>query len=391
MKANNATELSLQKKAISLETFVFLGCLVLIFGYFGKVMGVGIMFKVMMNTAHDLILNTAFFIMGVAVLAGAVSALMSEFGVIALINKLLYPIMKPLYGLPGAASLGAVTTYMSDNPAILGLVEDKGFSKYFNKAQLATLVNLGTVFGMGLIITTFVLGLGDQYIPAILVGNVGAFVGGIVSIRLLLFFAKKEFKGEDDIQVTKGDQAALDTREILPGNIFERVLTSLLQGGKTGVTLGLSVIPGIVVVCTLVMMLTFGPSGGIVDGVAVYTGAAFEGVGLLPKLGELISPVIKPLFGFSTTEALALPITALGSAGSSMGMAKGLIDEGLMNIKDVAVYSAMAITFAGFLSTHVGMMDSIGMRKLTTKAIVTHLIGGLVAGVVANYLFMIIG
>lgn len=389
MKANIETGAKLQKKPVSIETFVFLGCLVLIFGYFGNVMGVGIMFKVMMNTAHDLILNTAFFIMGVAILAGAVSSLMSEFGVIALINKLLYPIMKPIYGLPGAASLGAVTTYMSDNPAILGLVEDKGFSKYFTKAQLATLVNLGTVFGMGLIITTFVLGLGDQYLPAILIGNFGAFVGGIVSIRLLLFFAKKEFAGED-VKVNDANDKAFDTREVLPGNIFERVLTSLLQGGKTGVTLGLSVIPGIVVVCTLVMMLTFGPSGGVVDGVAVYTGAAFEGVGLLPKIGELISPIIKPLFGFSTTEALALPITALGSAGSSMGMAKTLIDGGLMNIKDVAVYSAMAITFAGFLSTHVGMMDSIGMRKLTTKAIVTHLIGGLVAGVVANYLFMII-
>ena len=54
-------------KSVSLETFVFLGILVVVFGFIGRQMGVGIMFSVMMNTAHDLLLNTVFFIMALAV------------------------------------------------------------------------------------------------------------------------------------------------------------------------------------------------------------------------------------------------------------------------------------------------------------------------------------
>ena len=39
--------------------------------------------------------------------------MLTEFGVVALINKLLSPLMGVLYGLPGAASIGIVTTYLS--------------------------------------------------------------------------------------------------------------------------------------------------------------------------------------------------------------------------------------------------------------------------------------
>lgn len=381
------TKNNLTKKAISTETFVFLGVVALLLGYLGKVMGVGIMFSIMMKTGHDLLLNTALFIMAVAVLAGAAAALMSEFGVIALVNKLLSPIMKPLFGLPGAASLGAVTTYISDNPAILPLIEDKGFSKYFKKYQLASLCNLGTVFGMGLIVTSYVLGLGIEFIPAIIIGNIGAVLGGVVSVRLMLRVAKK-FYGNEEINTDElEDEHLLDMRPIRPGNTFERTLGAMLEGGKNGVELGLSVIPGILIVCTAVMMLTFGPSG-MENGVAVYKGVAYEGVAILPKLGDLLSPIIQPLFGFSSTEALALPITSLGAVGAAMGMTKGLLERGLMNAHDIAVWSAMGICWAGFLSTHVGMMDSVGMSKLTTKAIITHLIGGMAAGVFANYLFI---
>ena len=61
------------KKAISLETFVFLGIFFLIFGLMARKMGTPLMFKTMMATAHDLLLNTVFFIMAMAVIAGAIS------------------------------------------------------------------------------------------------------------------------------------------------------------------------------------------------------------------------------------------------------------------------------------------------------------------------------
>lgn len=76
-------------KAVSLETFVFIGVLLAGFGFVGSKMGAGLMFKTIMNTAHDLLLNTVFLIMALAVLAGALSALLSEFGVISLLNKVL--------------------------------------------------------------------------------------------------------------------------------------------------------------------------------------------------------------------------------------------------------------------------------------------------------------
>lgn len=46
----------------------------------------------------------------------------------------------------------------------------------------------------------------------------------------------------------------------------------MLEGGKNGVEMGVAVIPGVLIVCTLVMMLTFGP------GENGYTGGAYEGV-----------------------------------------------------------------------------------------------------------------
>ena len=95
-----------------------------------NIMGAGIMFKVIMNTAHDLLLNTVFLIMAMAVLAGSLSALLSEFGVISLLNKVFAIFMKPLYGLPGASIAGAITTYLSDNPAIISFSKDKSFTKY---------------------------------------------------------------------------------------------------------------------------------------------------------------------------------------------------------------------------------------------------------------------
>ena len=147
------------KKSISLEGFVFLAIFLGIFGGMGMKMGGVNMLNTLMNTGYQLLLETVFYIMAIAVLAGAISGLFSEFGVISMVNKLLSPLMKPLYNLPGAAALGVITTYLSDNPAILGLAEDKNFRKYFKKFQFPALTNLGTSFGMGLIVSTFMVGL----------------------------------------------------------------------------------------------------------------------------------------------------------------------------------------------------------------------------------------
>ena len=73
---------SVVKKAISLETFVFLAIFFLIFGLMARKMGTPLMFKTMMATAHDLLLNTVFFIMAMAVIAGDITEMLKKYSAI---------------------------------------------------------------------------------------------------------------------------------------------------------------------------------------------------------------------------------------------------------------------------------------------------------------------
>ena len=222
------------KKAVGLEVFVFLAIFLGFFVALCMEMGTVNMFNTMMNTAFDLLLNTCFYIMAIAVLAGAISALFSEFGVIALLNKLLSPAVKFLYGLPGASAVGIFTTYLSDNPAILTLAHDNTFRRYFKRYQLPALCNIGTAFGMGLIITTFMAGLkspsGESFGLAVLVGNLGAVVGSIISTRLMLRRTSKIFGKEADADI-EGEVEEIDIekyRKIRKGSIGTRFLDALL-------------------------------------------------------------------------------------------------------------------------------------------------------------------
>ena len=172
------------------EPVIFLVLFLGFFSLFAGPMGLINMLNTMMNTAHDLLMNTVFYLMAICVMAGALSALLTEFGVVAAVNRLLSPLLGPVYDLPGAASLGIVTTFLSDNPAILTLAHDRGFRKYFRRYQLPALTNLGTSFGMGLIVCTYMLSLqavtGESYGKAVLVGLAGTVIGSIVSTRLML-------------------------------------------------------------------------------------------------------------------------------------------------------------------------------------------------------------
>jgi len=376
-------------KAITTETIVALVVVGAFFGVFAWQMGLANMFKTMMGTAHDLMLNTVLFLMGVIIIAGAFTSLISEFGIVSIANRMLSPLMKPLFGLPGAASIGVVATYMSDNPAIMPLSADKGFLKYFKKWQVTTLVNLGTVFGMGLIVTTFMLALSSVTEPlgrAVLLGNVGAILGGIVSVRLMGRFGKNKYGG-DEYVVTENEEGydLLRYREVRQGNLAQRTLQALLDGGVHGVKTGLDIMPGVIIITTVVMMLAYGPSEG------VYTGGAFEGIGFFPWVGEKLSFIIEPIFGFTTPEAIAFPVTSLGSVGAAIAMVPQFLESGIVDAKGICVFTAIGVCNAGFLSTHVGMMDGIGERDLTSVAIATHFIGGLSAGFFGHVLFLLLG
>ena len=316
------------KPAIGWEVAVFLEGFLGFFYLFASQMGLANTLNTIMNTAYDLLLNTVFYIMAVCVVMGAFSALFDEFGLVTLLNKLLEPLMYPVWGLPGAASLGIVTTFFSDNPAILALADNTYFRHFFKKYQFPALVNLGTAFGMGLIVCTFMLSQpaakGESYGTAVAVGLLGAVVGSIVSGRLMLRFTKRAYGLEaemisDGMQDNLSRQNDRTMRPVRSGSVGARLMDAVLTGGAGGVKMGLGIVPGVLTICTFVMMLTNGP------GAEGYTGAAYEGIRLLPMAAERLNFLLQPLFGFSSPECVSVPITAMGAAGAAIGLVPGLL------------------------------------------------------------------
>ncbi len=373
------------------KTIVAIICLLSIIAFFTVFaipMGIGQSLNTLMNTAYHVLMNTVFYLMAIAVIAGAISELLSEFGVVELINKILSPLMKPLFGMPGASALGIVTTYLSDNPAILTLANDTKFRRFFKAYQIPALTNLGTAFGMGLIVTSSMLALsgklGTGVAWAALCGNLATVVGAIVSTRLMLFFMKRAFTDHDAPAVLEPEKEETVEEGEKPKG-FLRVLSALMDGGKKGVDLGLAIIPGVLIICSVVMMLTYGPSA---DG--TFTGSAKEGIAVLPWVADKIGFLLKPLFGFSNNQALAIPVTALGSAGAALTMIVQLVEDGAVNLNDIAVFTAICMCWSGYLSTHVSMMDTLKCNRFTGKAILCHTIGGLCAGVAAHWMFMLV-
>lgn len=362
---------------------------IVIFGYMGSKMGATNMINTMMATSYDLLMKTVFYLMSVCVLTGAISKIFIEFGVVKLLEKCLRPLMRPLYNLPGVASLGAVLTFLSDNPAIMSLARDKRFASYFRKYQFISFCNFGTAFGMGLIVVVFMISKGWYWQP--FVGIIGAACGGIVATRLMQHFILqtypqyKEEWAEMPIKETpegsSADAEKASSTEAKP-SMFLRILNSCLDGGRDGVNIGLAIIPGVLIITTFVIMITNGAD--LESG--LYTGGPREGVGLLPYLASKIDFVFEWLFGFQDSRFVAFPITALGAVGAALS----LVDQFKESIDGnaIAVFTAMGMCWSGFLSTHTAMLDTIGYRDLTAKDILAQICGGITAGIVAHWLYV---
>ncbi|MCW6678318.1 hypothetical protein NH286_04035 [Anaerococcus sp. NML200574] len=373
------------KKDISAEVFIFLGLFLGLFIYMANIMGGTNMVKTMMLTSFDLLMNVCFYLMAVAVLAGGLSAIFSEFGVIALVNKILSKLMGPIYDLPGASSLGVLSCFMSDNPAILTLARDDNFRMYFKKYQMPALTNLGTAFGMGLITVTSMMALPvEASLKAAMVGLLGAVCGSVVSVRLMIRKTKKYYGTEEMVETKSVKAIPAGFRQVREGSVGSRFITALLDGGRVGVDMGVAIIPGVCLICTLVIMLTNGA------GANGYTGEANQGIALLPVIGEKLSFIINPIFGFKSPEAIAVPITALGSAGAAIGLVADMAGRGIISGNDIAVFTSICMCWSGYLSTHIAMMDALDTKEMTGNAIICHTIGGLCAGFFAHLLWTLL-
>ncbi len=366
----------------TVEGLSLLAILIIVFSLLGSRMGSGNMLKTIMNTAHDLLLNTVFYLMGITVLTGALSKLMSEFGVVTLLEKVLRPLMKPLYNLPGVAALGAVMTFLSDNPAIIALSRDKTFSSYFKKYQLISLTNFGTAFGMGFVVIITMIGYGE--LTGALVGLFGAFCGSVISTRLMQRSCLRTYPELDSpVQERVAEYIGERPEEEKKDGIFMRFLNSVLDGGKNGVELGLQIIPGVLIITTAVIMITFGAGPG-----GIYDGSSSQGVPVLPWLAGKIHWVFEWLFGFEHMELIAFPMTALGAVGASLGLLPTFFSAGILDGNAIAVFTAIGMCWSGFLSTHTAMLDSLGYRKVISKALGAHAIAGLCAGIIAHFLYL---
>ncbi len=131
-----------------------------------------------------------------------------------------------------------------------------------------------------LILTTFMVGFG--FFKEALIGNLGAIVGSIVSVRLMAYQIQKSGYFNNKVSLKPNALKEDSSQEDHDDSFFIRFMTSMLEGGKNGVEMGMAIIPGLVFVCTLIMVLTFGPQDPSVG----YQGLAYEGTALLPEIGN---------------------------------------------------------------------------------------------------------
>ena len=342
MKQNNSKRKALIPSGIWCITSV-----VVLFGYLGMVMGVPNMLNTIMRTAHDLLLNTVFYLMSICVITGAIGRVFVEFGVVTLLERTLRPLMRPIFNLPGVTSLGAVMTFLSDNPAIISLAHDKRFASYFKKYQFISLTNFGTAFGMGLLVIVFMASQG--YYAAPLIGLLGACLGCVCSTRLMQRFVLKAYPqyatedavSKEDIEEEEKEEGVQEEK-----TVFIRLLNAMLDGGRSGVEVGIAIIPGVLIISTFVMIFTFGASA---DG--SYTGAAYQGVELLPWLANKIDFVFEWLFGFHDPHLVAFPITALGAVGAALSLIPNFIAHGWIDGNAIAVFTAIGMCWSGSAPT----------------------------------------
>ena len=78
----------------------------------------------------------------------------------------------------------------------------------------------------------------------------GAVVGSIISTRLMLVFTAKQYGKDAPAYDDAGNGAYEHMRPVREGSVSNRLIGALLDGGKSGVQLGVSIVPGVLVICT---------------------------------------------------------------------------------------------------------------------------------------------
>ena len=399
LPAEPSANASTDKISMTTNSWDPLILLLILTGFFGGVgyqMGLPNMLGTLLSTAHDLLLNTAFFIMSLMIITGALSHLMVEYGIIQVAQRCFSPFMGFFYNLPGKAALAGLMTFFADNPAIINFAGDKSFAKGFSRLQLLSMVNFGTSFGMGFIVIAFMLSISLENSilsmgTAVCIGMFSAMVGSIISTRLVQWWCRKQLANAEQCNTAqipdlKKVELSLDNRQAVQHQPvgFLRFTNTMLKGGKEGLQLGLEIIPGILIISTIIFILTMGkPEAG-------YNGQAYQGVGILNFLGEHFSQLFYVLFGFKSSELVAYPLTTLGATGAALALVPPFIQQGLVGGNEIAVFTAMSMVWSAFLCTHTSMMEVLDFSKFASKAMLAHAVAGVAAGSIAHYLYLFV-
>ena len=110
---------------------------------------------------------------------------------------------------------------------------------------------------------------------------------------------------------------------------------------------------------------------------------------MLPWLAAKVNFLFEWLFGFHDPHLIAFPITALGAVGAALSLIPNFAAQGWLDGNAIAVFTAIGMCWSGYLSTHTAMLDSVGYREVTSKAILSHTIGGIVAAIIAHWLYVL--
>ena len=118
---------------------VCLAVIFALFGYIASVMGTPNMLNTIMKTAHDLLLNTVFYLMGICVITGALGRLFVEFGVVNLLEKMLRPLMRHP---AGSGFFGSRDDIPFRQPGHHFVVSGQALQQFFQKVSIYLLDQL---------------------------------------------------------------------------------------------------------------------------------------------------------------------------------------------------------------------------------------------------------
>ena len=196
-----------------------------------------------MHTAHDLLLNTVFYLMGICVVTGAIGRLFVEFGVVKLLENILRPLMRPLFNLPGVAALGATMTFLERQPRHHLPLAGPPFLPLFQEIPIHLADQLRNRFRDG------AAGHGVH-------GRAGLLHrAGHRPFRRLLRLHRVDsphavFRHQglpsfavEDAVVNRAGKLEEEEEKVETKSVFIRTLNSLLDGGRTGVDVGIAIIP----------------------------------------------------------------------------------------------------------------------------------------------------